>query len=168
MFKVGDLAVYPAQGVGIIEAIEERDMMGSVQSFYIMKILGSNMKIMIPLESAKSVGLRSVIAAREIPKIYDILKDKDITIDKQTWNKRYRDYLEKIKTGSVYEVARVLRDLCILKLDKDLSFGERKMMDTARNLLIKEISVASKSEETKVEEDINALFPVQGLMKGIA
>ncbi len=168
MFKVGDLAVYPAQGVGIIEAIEERDMMGSVQSFYIMKILGSNMKIMIPLESAKSVGLRSVIAAREIPKIYEILKDKDITIDKQTWNKRYRDYLEKIKTGSVYEVARVLRDLCILKLDKDLSFGERKMMDTARNLLIKEISVASKSEETKVEEDINSLFPVQGLMKGIA
>jgi CarD family transcriptional regulator len=168
MFKVGDLAVYPAQGVGIIEAIEERDMMGSLQSFYIMKIIGSNMKIMIPLESAKSVGLRSVISAREIPKIYEILQDKDITIDKQTWNKRYRDYLEKIKTGSVYEVARVLRDLCILKLDKDLSFGERKMMDTARNLLIKEISVASKSEETKVEEDINALFPVQGLIKGVA
>jgi CarD family transcriptional regulator len=168
MFKVGDLAVYPAQGVGVIEAIEERDMMGSVQAFYIMKILGSNMKIMIPLDSAESVGLRGVIAAREIPKIYDILKDKDITIDKQTWNKRYRDYLEKIKTGSVYEVARVLRDLCILKIDKDLSFGERKMMDTARNLLIKEISVVSKAEETKIEEDINALFPVQGLLKGVA
>lgn len=168
MFKVGDLAVYPAQGVGIIEAIEEREMMGSLQSFYIMKILGSNMKIMIPLDSAKSVGLRGVIAAREIPKIYDILKDKDITIDKQTWNKRYRDYLEKIKTGSVYEVARVLRDLCILKLDKDLSFGERKMMDTARNLLIKEISVVSKSEEAKIEKDINAIFPLQGLMKGVA
>jgi CarD family transcriptional regulator len=168
MFKVGDLAVYPAQGVGVIESIEERDMMGSVQSFYIMKILGSNMKIMIPLESAESVGLREVIAAREIPKIYDILKDKDITIDKQTWNKRYRDYLEKIKTGSVYEVARVLRDLCILKIDKDLSFGERKMMDTARNLLIKEISVVSKSAEAKIEEDINALFPIQSLMKGVA
>lgn len=168
MFKVGDLAVYPAQGVGVIEAIEEREMMGNIQSFYIMKILGSNMKIMIPLESAKAVGLRGVISAREIPKIYEILKDKDIIIDKQTWNKRYRDYLEKIKTGSVYEVARVLRDLCILKLDKDLSFGERKMMDTARNLLIKEISVASKSEESKVEKAINDLFPLQGLIKGIA
>ncbi len=168
MFKVGDLAVYPAQGVGLIEAIEEREMMGNLQSFYIMKILGSNMKIMIPLDSAKAVGLRGVIAAREIPKIYDILKDKDITIDKQTWNKRYRDYLEKIKTGSVYEVARVLRDLCILKLDKDLSFGERKMMDTARNLLIKEISVVSKSEEAKIEKDINAIFPLHGLMKGVA
>jgi CarD family transcriptional regulator len=168
MFKVGDLAVYPAQGVGVIEAIEEREMMGNIQSFYIMKILGSNMKIMIPLDSAKAVGLRGVISAREIPKIYEILKDKDITIDKQTWNKRYRDYLEKIKTGSVYEVARVLRDLCILKLDKDLSFGERKMMDTARNLLIKEISVVSKSDESKVEKAINDLFPLQGLMKGVA
>jgi len=142
--------------------------MGNIQSFYIMKILGSNMKIMIPLDSAKSVGLRGVISAREIPKIYEILKDKDITIDKQTWNKRYRDYLEKIKTGSVYEVARVLRDLCILKLDKDLSFGERKMMDTARNLLIKEISVVSKSDESKVEKAINDFFPLQGLMKGVA
>ncbi|MEN6466482.1 MAG: CarD family transcriptional regulator, partial [Syntrophaceae bacterium] len=100
------------------------------------------------------------ISAKEIPKIYEILKNKDITIDKQTWNKRYRDYLEKIKTGSVYEVARVLRDLFILKNDKDLSFGERKMMDTAKGLLIKEISIATKSEEAKIEEDINALFPV--------
>ena len=160
MFKVGDLAVYPAQGVGLIESIESREVMGSSQAFYIMKILGSNMKIMIPLNSADAVGLRQIISAKEIPKIYEILKNKDITIDKQTWNKRYRDYLEKIKTGSVYEVARVLRDLFILKNDKDLSFGERKMMDTAKALLIKEISIATKSEETKIEEDINALFPV--------
>jgi len=160
MFKVGDLAVYPAQGVGKIESIESREVMGSSQAFYIMKILGSNMKIMIPLNSAKAVGLREIISAKEIPKIYEILKNKDITIDKQTWNKRYRDYLEKIKTGSVYEVARVLRDLFILKNDKDLSFGERKMMDTAKGLLIKEISIATKSEEAKIEEDINALFPV--------
>ncbi len=161
MFKIGDLAVYPAQGVGVIESIENREVMGSKQEFYIMKILGNNMRIMIPLNSAKSVGLREIIAKEEIPKIYAILKDKDVTIDKQTWNKRYRDYLEKIKTGSVYEVARVLRDLCILKGDKDLSFGERKMMDTAKNLLIKEISVACRANENKIEEDINALFPIQ-------
>lgn len=160
MFKIGDLAVYPAQGVGIIEAIEDREILGSKQVFYVMKILGNNMRIMIPLSSAKQVGLREVISEKEIPKIYDILKEKDVIIDKQTWNKRYRDYLEKIKTGSVFEVARVLRDLCILKNDKDLSFGERKMMDTAKNLLIKEISVACRAEETKIEEDINALFPI--------
>jgi CarD family transcriptional regulator len=97
----------------------------------------------------------------EIPKVYAILRNKDVTIDKQTWNKRYREYLEKIKTGSVFEIARVLRDLFILKSDKNLSFGERKMMDTAKNLLIKEISVASNAEETKVEEDLKMIFTVQ-------
>ena len=161
MFKVGDLAVYQAQGVGVIEAIENREVGGSKQLFYIMKIMGNGMKIMIPMVSAKSVGLREVIMETEIPKVYAILRMKDVTIDKQTWNKRYREYLEKIKTGSVFEIARVLRDLSILKGDKSLSFGERKMMDTAKNLLIKEISVASNSAETKVEEDLKMIFTVQ-------
>jgi CarD family transcriptional regulator len=161
MFKVGDLAVYPAQGVGVIEAIENRDVGGRKQLFYIMKIMGNGMKIMIPMNSAKAVGLREVIMETEIPKVYAILRNKDVTIDKQTWNKRYREYLEKIKTGSVFEIARVLRDLFILKSDKNLSFGERKMMDTAKNLLIKEISVASNAEETKVEEDLKRIFTIQ-------
>ncbi len=161
MFKVGDLAVYPAQGVGVIEAIENREIGGSKQPFYIMKILGNGMRIMIPMSSAESVGLREVIMETDIPKIYAILRNKDVTIDKQTWNKRYREYLEKIKTGSVFEIARVLRDLFILKSDKNLSFGERKMMDTAKNLLVKEISVASNATETKIEEDLKVIFTVQ-------
>ena len=161
MFKVGDLAVYPAQGVGIIEAIEHRDFMGSNQPFYIMKIMGNGMKIMIPTSSAESVGLRQVISQKEIPKIYEILRNKDAAIDKQTWNKRHREYLEKIKTGSVFEIAKVLRDMFILKSDKNLSFGERKMMDTAKSLLIKEISVACNTEETKIEQDLKRIFPVQ-------
>ena len=161
MFKVGDMAVYPAQGVGVIEAIENREVMGNKQLFYIMKIMGNGMKIMIPMNGADAVGLREVIALEEIPKIYEILRNKDVTIDKQTWNKRYREYLEKIKTGSVFEIARVLRDLFILKSDKNLSFGERKMMDTAKSLLIKEISVASNAEETTIEQDLRTIFPVQ-------
>ncbi|MBN1662925.1 MAG: CarD family transcriptional regulator [Deltaproteobacteria bacterium] len=161
MFKVGDLAVYPAQGVGVIEAIENREIMGKKQPFYIMKIMGNGVKIMIPTNGADSVGLREVITEDEIPKVYEILRNKDITIDKQTWNKRYREYLDKIKTGSVYEIARVLRDLFILKSDKNLSFGERKMMDTAKSLLIKEISIASNSEETKIEQDLKTIFTVQ-------
>src|SRR3990172_2586928 len=161
MFKVGDLAVYPAQGVGVIEAIEYREVMGCNQKFYIMKILGNGMKIMIPTDSSASVGLREVIQAEEIPRVYAILRNKNVTIDKQTWNKRYREYLEKIKTGSVFEIASVLRDLFILKIDKNLSFGERKMMDTAKNLLVKEISMASKSEETKIEQDLQTIFAMQ-------
>ncbi|MBN2282607.1 MAG: CarD family transcriptional regulator [Deltaproteobacteria bacterium] len=158
MFKIGDMAVYPAHGVGIIEAIENKEIMGSKQHFYVMKILGNNAKIMIPQNGAESVGLREVISAKEIPKIFEILKEKDIIVDKQTWNKRYKEYWEKIKTGSVYEIARVLRDLLTLKCDKDLSFGERKMMDTAKNLLVKEISIATKSDEGKIERELSAIF----------
>ncbi len=161
MFKIGDLAVYPAQGVGVIESIEKKEIMGNKRMFYIMKIMGNGMKIMIPTDSADAVGLREVIHKDDISKIYDILRCKDVTIDKQTWNKRYREYLEKIKTGSVFEIASVLRDLLVLKTDKNLSFGERKIMDTAKNLLIKEISVASKLEEAKVEKDLEMIFTLQ-------
>jgi len=105
--------------------------------------------------------LREVILEKEIPKVFEILRNKDVTIDKQTWNKRYREYLEKIKTGSVFEIASVLRDLFILKSDKNLSFGERKMMDTAKNLLVKEISVATNAQEAKVEKDLQMIFTVQ-------
>jgi CarD family transcriptional regulator len=161
MFKIGDVAVYPTQGVGVIESIEKREIMGNDGEFYIMRLVGNGMRIMIPINSAETVGLREVIREEDISKIYDILRCRDIIIDKQTWNKRYREYLEKIKTGSVFEIACVLRDLLVLKADKSLSFGERKIMDTAKNLLIKEISVVSKLEEHKVEKDFETLFAVQ-------
>lgn len=158
IFKVGDLAVYPAHGVGRIESIEARNLYGSSQNFYIMRILENNMIIMIPISNANSVGLREIIKEEEVSKIFKILKEKDVEFDNQSWNRRYREYMEKIKTGSVYEVAQVLRDLFLLKLEKELSFGERKMLDTAKGLLVKEISIAKKMEETKVEENIKRIF----------
>ncbi len=158
MFNIGDMAVYPAHGVGVIEAIENREIMGNRQHFYVMKILGNNAKIMIPKNGAESVGLREVITEEEIPRIYEILSERNVQVDKQTWNKRYKEYWEKIKTGSVYEIAKVLRDLFTLKLDKDLSFGERKMMDTAKSLLIMEISIAANCEEREVERNLSNIF----------
>ncbi|MGD9188179.1 MAG: CarD family transcriptional regulator, partial [Desulfobacteraceae bacterium] len=130
-FDVGDLAVYPAHGVGRIEAIETRVVNGEEHDFYIMKIMENGMVIMIPTMNVESVGLRDVIAQNEIPKILDVIKSKrELAIDNQTWNRRYREYMDKIKTGSLYEVAEVFRDLSLLKLTKDLSFGERKLYDT--------------------------------------
>ena len=158
MFNIGDMAVYPAHGVGVIEAIETRSVMGSEQSFYVMKISGNNATIMIPRNGAEFVGLREVISEEEIPMVYKILKEKNVVVDKQTWNKRYKEYWEKIKTGSVYEIAGVLRDLFALKVDKDLSFGERKMMDTAKGLLIREISIAGDCDEAEVEENLKVIF----------
>jgi CarD family transcriptional regulator len=158
IFRVGDLAVYPAHGVGRIESIEAKELYGHNQHFYIMRILENNMVIMIPTQNAEHVGLREIVREKEVPKIFKILKAKNIEFDNQTWNRRYREYMEKIKTGSVYEVAEVLRDLFLLRLDKELSFGERKMLDTAKNLLVKEISIAKKVNEEKVEKDIQRIF----------
>ncbi len=158
MFKVGDLAVYPAHGVGVIERIETQVISGSSQDFYVMRILENGMIIMIPIRNVDSVGLREIIQKKEVPKLYSILKRRDVPIDNQTWNRRYREYMDKIKTGSVYEVAEVYRDLLMLKLEKELSFGERKMLDTAKNLLVKEISLAKQVEESQVEKDLEKIF----------
>ncbi|MEW6328411.1 MAG: CarD family transcriptional regulator [Thermodesulfobacteriota bacterium] len=158
MFKTGELAVYPAHGVGVIESIERREINGEKQIFYIMRIIDTDMVIMIPTHNVKSVGVRSIINKKDIPRVLDILKDRNVEIVTQTWNKRYREYMDKIKTGSVFEVAAVLRDLYILKDEKPLSFGEKKMLDTAMNLLVKELSIARNVKEGKVRQDIEALF----------
>ncbi len=162
MFKIGDLAVYPAHGVGIIERIENRKISGCQEDFFVIRILENNMIIMIPSSNATNVGLREIINQNEVSKVLSILKKRDISVDdNQTWNRRYRDYMDKIKSGSVFEVAEVYRDLSTIKQDKGLSFGERKMLDTARSLLIKEISLAKNMKEEDVERDIQSNLFVQ-------
>jgi CarD family transcriptional regulator len=160
VFQAGDLAVYPAHGVGRIEAIESRMVNGEQHDFYIMKVLENSMVIMIPTSNVVSVGLREVITEEDIPKVYAVMTDKkkDDLNDSQTWNRRYREYMDKIKTGSLYEVAEVFRDLFLLKLSKDLSFGERKLYDTAQGLLVRELSTARKTDEKTILSEIESLF----------
>jgi CarD family transcriptional regulator len=158
-FQVGDLAVYPAHGVGKIESIESRVVNGQKHDFYIMKVLENNMLIMIPTNNVESVGLRDVIDKKEIPKVYEVMKArKENATDTQTWNRRYREYMDKIKTGSLYDVAEVFRDLSLLKLTKDLSFGERKLYDTAQVLLVKELSTATRTDEQKIISQLESFF----------
>ncbi len=158
MFQVGHLAVYPGHGVGVIEKIEAQEISGCTQDFYVMRILDNDMIIMIPTNNADNVGLREIIPKTELPRLFTILEKRDVILDNQTWNRRYRDYMDKIKTGSVFEVAEVYRDLLLLRLDKELSFGERKMLDTARTLLVKEISLAKEIKESQVEKDLDKMF----------
>ncbi len=158
-FRVGDLAVYPAHGVGKIQAIETRVINGQKHDFYIMKVLENNMLIMIPTNNIDSVGLRDIIDKKEIRKVYKVIKSKKESLnDNQTWNRRYREYMDKIKTGSLYDVAEVFRDLSLLKLTKDLSFGERKLYDTAQVLLVKELSTAKKIDEKKIISELESFF----------
>lgn len=161
-FEVGDLAVYPAHGVGRIAAIESHEVNGETQQFYMMKVLENSMVIMIPIQNVQSVGLRDVITINEVPMVYEIMQGRrDVAVENQTWNRRYREYMDKIKTGSLYDVAEVFRDLFLLKLEKDLSFGERKLYDTAQGLLLSELSTAKKTDEKTILSEIESLFSLQ-------
>jgi CarD family transcriptional regulator len=154
-FKVGDLAVYPAQGIGMVQAIETKSISGGEkESFYVLRILDTGVTIMIPMGNVEQVGLRRIMDSKSVRSIYKILQNSDVGIDPQPWNRRYRQYMDKLKSGSPFEIAEVLRNLLRLKGEKVLSFGERKMLDTARSLLVKEISIAKSVTEEVVEADL--------------
>lgn len=158
LFKVGECAIYPAHGMTVVKRIDTREVSGNKKMFYVLQVLETQMTIMVPTEKAESVGLRGIISGNDAPKVYEILKMRDVRIDQTTWNRRYRDYMEKIKTGSVYEIAEVLRDLFLLRHSKDLSFGERKMLESARAMIVRELSLAQSTQENVVDQQIAQIF----------
>ncbi len=156
--KVGDMVVYPAQGVARVEGLEEKVISDVPMRFYVLRVLDSDKKIMVPEKKIDDVDIRRVITEDEVDEVFDILRERNVSFDHGTWNRRYRAYIEKIKTGSIFEIAEVLRDLNLIKVDKNLSFGERKMLDTARRLLIQELSVAMGNAEEEVEKELESVF----------
>lgn len=157
-FEVGDKAVYPAQGVAEVVAIDSKEIMGTQMTFYVLRVLDSDKKIMIPVGKVTDVGLRRIMNDKELEEVYDILRERDVDLNTQTWNRRYRAYVEKIQTGSPFEIAEVLRDLHLLKFQKPLSFGERKMLDNAKRLLVQELSIAKEATEDAIEDEIEHIF----------
>ena len=153
-FKIGDKAVYPTHGVAEVVGIEKKEINASLCSFYILKVIATGMQIMVPREKAEQVGLRALATTSEIEEVFELLRDPEVHIDKQTWNRRQRGFMEKIKTGSLFDVAEVYRDLFRLKSTKVLSFGERKMLDHVKQLIVKELAVARKWPEDKVEKEL--------------
>lgn len=156
-FDIGQKAVYPCHGVGTIEKIEACQIGGSKQDFYVIKIHSTGAKVMVPTRSAKTVGLRSVISVPEVEKVYQILKSPSKKSN-ATWNRRFRTLNDKLNTGNLGEIAEVLRDLSCLSSDKDLSFGERKMLERARAMLVSEISVAKEEERSVIENELNHIL----------
>jgi CarD family transcriptional regulator len=153
-FQVGDKAVYPAQGVGEIIGIDEKSVSGKTNQFYCLRILDTDVRILVPLNNAEQVGLRPVIGLEDIEGVYDVLRHAETCNDRQTWNRRYRGFMDKVKTGNLFEIAEVFRDLHRLKRTKTLAFGERRMLDTVRSLIVKELSVAKGLSETKIEDEL--------------
>ncbi|RMD87235.1 MAG: CarD family transcriptional regulator [Candidatus Dadabacteria bacterium] len=157
-FKVGDKVVYPSHGVGEVCGVKSTNVGGAEHKFYEIKIYESGMKIMVPVAKAEDVGLRPVVGRSAVSKVYKILRDRKVRIGEQTWNRRFRKYSEKIKTGSVYEMAEVLRDLSVRGKEKQLSFGEKKMFDTVKSLLVSEIAVAKSRNVEKVMGELSSII----------
>ncbi len=157
-FKVGGKAVYPAHGVGEITEIQTKMVAGRERTFYVLKIIENGMKIMVPTETAAGTGMRPIISKTEANEVVTILKSTQVAVKTQPWNRRYREYMDMLKSGSPKEVAKVLRDLNRLKGDKDLSFGERRLLDTARSLLVAELALALNKKESEIETQIQSIF----------
>lgn len=157
VFNVGDKVVYPMHGAGVIEAVEEREVLGERQKYYILRIPLGDMKVMVPLNSARDIGLRSVISEEDVKKVYEILAGARTKMS-SNWNRRYRANLEKMKSGDVFAVAEVVRNLAYRDREKGLSTGERRMLDNAKQILISELVVAQEAEETEVERAIDEVL----------
>jgi len=141
LFNVGDKVVYPMHGAGIIEAIEEKEILGETKKYYIMRIPIGDMKVMIPMGNVDDIGLREVVDNKQIDEVIGLLKDVQTNMS-LNWNRRYRANLDKLKSGDIYEIADVVRNLMIREKEKGLSTGERKMLDNAKQILISELVLA--------------------------
>ncbi len=154
MFNIGDKVVYPMHGAGIIEGIEEKEILGEKRKYYIMRMPIGDMKVMIPVDNVEEIGIREVIDDEDMEKVLEILKGDQSKMP-QNWNRRYRLNMERIKTGDIFEIAAVVRNLMIRDAEKGLSTGERKMLNSAKQMLISEIVLASDYDPEETERIID-------------
>ena len=153
MFNVGDKIVYPMHGAGTIDAIEEKDILGEKQAYYIIKMPGE-VKVMVPTARAEEIGVRNVIDKENAGKVLAILEENETEMS-NNWNKRYRDNMEKMKSGDIYEVADVVRNLAFKQKEKGLSTGEKKMLNNAKQILVSELVLAEHASQEDVEKMID-------------
>lgn len=159
MYNIGDRIVYPMHGAGIIESIEEKEILGRKQSYYVVRIPIGDMKVMIPTKNVKGIGIRDVISEQDADKVFSVLKSENSNSN-NNWNKRYRENLVKIKSGNIYEVADVVKSLMLREKKKGLSTGERKMLNSAKQILISELVLAKNMSAAEVEETINKFLNI--------
>ncbi|HQA58088.1 MAG TPA: CarD family transcriptional regulator [Acetivibrio sp.] len=154
MYNIGDKIVYPMHGAGVIESIEEKEILGNKQSYYVVKIPIGEMKVLIPTKNVEDIGIREVISEEDADKVFSVLKNKSVSMS-SNWNKRYRENMVKIKSGNIYDVAEVVRCLMLRDKEKGLSTGERKMLNNAKQILISELVLVKNMNPREIENIIN-------------
>ena len=154
MFNVGDKIVYPMHGAGVIDAIEEKDILGEKQAYYILKMPGE-VKVMVPTAKAEEIGVRSIIDKSSAEKVFRVL-ESDETEMSMNWNKRYRDNMDKMKSGDIYKVADVVRNLIFKQKEKGLSTGEKKMLNNAKQILVSELVLTEHATQDEIEQMVDS------------
>jgi CarD family transcriptional regulator len=149
MFKIGDKIVYPMHGAGIIEGIEEKEILGDKRQYYVLRMPIGDMKVMVPISNVETIGIRKIIAGEEVREVFNVLRQEDSPMS-TNWNRRYRSNMEKIKSGNIYDLAEVVRNLTSRDKEKGLSTGEKKMLDSARQILLSELVLAKDGEEERI------------------
>ncbi len=160
MFSIGDKVVYPMHGAGIIEAIEEKEILGDKKEYYVMTMPIGDIKVMIPLDNVERVGLRDVINKGAVNQVIEILQSAD-EVSSTNWNRRYRANMDKIKSGNIFRVAEVVRSLLIRERKKGLSSGERKMLDSAKQILMSELIMVPGIDRKEIISNLERLFGQQ-------
>ena len=159
MYSIGDKIVYPTHGAGVIVSIQEKEVLGQKQNYYILKMPLGAMDASIPTQNADVIGIRNVIEADKVDSVLDVLRDQSVNVN-TNWNKRYRENMIKIKSGNIYEVADVVRTLMQREKSKGLSTGERKMLNNAKQILISEIVLSKGIDQAEIEEIINGCIEI--------
>jgi len=159
-YNIGDKIVYPMHGAGIIEAIEDREIMGEMHRYYIMRMPIGDMKVMIPVDNAKEIGIRDVIDKEEADRVIESFKACSTESD-SNWNKRYRENIERIKSGNIYEVVRVVKNLMYREKSRGLSTGDRKMLNGAKQILVSELVIAKSVKQSEVENIMNEIVSAE-------
>ena len=157
MFDIGDRIVYPMHGAGIIQEIEEVEILGTKRKYFIMKMPIGDMKVMVPVDAVDEVGVRPIVDEDAMEKVVRILRGHRSSMP-QNWNRRYRANMDRIKSGDIYEIAAVVRNLMMLDSEKGLSTGERKMLSSAKQMLLSEMVLVCKltidETETLIKEAV--------------
>ncbi|AFA47159.1 CarD family transcriptional regulator [Acetobacterium woodii] len=155
MYKIGDKIVYPMHGAGVIEAIEEREIFEETKPYYIMQIVSEGLQILIPVDKVDDIGVRTIVTQPVIDEMIESLKLPMDEMEKN-WNRRYREHLERLKTGDIFEVAKVVKNLILLDRLKGLSTGEKKMLNNARNFIVSEMVLIQKKDKEEILDLINS------------
>ena len=153
-FRIGEKVVYPNHGVGIIEQVTSRPINGVPEKFYMLRIHSNASLVMVPTTNVKNVGLRRIIKKADVTGLFKVL-EKDFLEPESDWKGRYKDHSEKMRTGSIFQVAEVLKSLVYLSYKKSLSFREKRMLDRAKQLIVSEIATVRGLTEKAVEEQID-------------